>query len=84
MERMNLCRLEMAKAAKKTDKVKKPSQTEGGGRVEDSTVADTPNERMVILTDGNDPDTQHLDGNNPDTAICHILYIKRSGLEIRE
>ena len=35
MERMNLCRLEMAKAAKKTDKAKKPSQSEGGGRVED-------------------------------------------------
>ena len=66
MERMDLCRLKMAKAAKKTDKTKKPSQSEGGGRVEDSTVADAPNERTVILTDGNDPDAQHLDSNNPD------------------
>ena len=58
----------MVKAAKKTDKTKKLSQMEGGGRVEDSAVADAPNERTVILTDGNDPDAQHLDWNNPDAV----------------
>ena len=68
MERMNLCRLEMTKAAKKTDKVKKPSQSEGGGRVEDSTVTDerredAPNDRTVILTDGNDLDNQEAGGS---------------------
>ena len=51
-----LVRLEMARLAKKTDKAKKSSQVEGGGRVEDSAVTDPPNDRNVILTDGNNPD----------------------------
>ena len=65
---MELYWLKMAKAAKKTDKAKKPSQLEGGGRVEDSAVMDPPNERNVILTDSNDLDGQHPDGDTLDNA----------------
>ena len=46
----------MARLAKKTDKAKKSSQAEGGGRVEDLAVTDPPNDGNVILTDNNDPD----------------------------
>ena len=58
----------MARLAKKTDKVKKSPQVEGGGRVEDSAVTDPPNDRNVILTDGNDPDAHNLDGDTLDTV----------------
>ena len=53
---------------KKTDKVKKPSQLEGGFRVEDSGVTDPPNERNVVVTDSNDLDGQHPDGDTLDNT----------------
>ena len=59
----------MAKAAKKTEKVKKPAQSETGGRPEDLTVMDTerrgdaPDERTVILTDSDSLDTQEAGGS---------------------
>ena len=68
MERMELYRLKMAKAAKKTDKMKKPSQLESGGRAEDAAVTDPPTERNVILTDSNDLNAQHPDGDTLDNA----------------
>ena len=54
----------MAKAAKKSEKVKKPAQLEAGGRTEDSTITDmerredAPNDRTVVLTYGDGLEAQ--------------------------